>query len=61
MDIYKAALNSDPTYQAAVSTRLSQREAIPQSVAVLLPNISAQANISNNSGLITELTGHPFE
>lgn len=48
IDIYKAALNSDPIYQAAVSTRLSQREAIPQSVAVLLPNISAQANISNN-------------
>jgi outer membrane protein len=48
IDIYKAALNSDPTYQAAVSTRLSQREAIPQSVAALLPNISAQANVSNN-------------
>jgi outer membrane protein len=54
MDIYKAALNSDPTYQAAVSTRLSQREAIPQSVAVLLPNISAQANISNNYQTINQ-------
>lgn len=48
IDIYKAALKSDPTYQAAVSTRLSQREVIPQSVAALLPNISAQANVSNN-------------
>lgn len=48
IDIYKAALSSDPIYQAAVSTRLSQRESIPQSVAVLLPNISAQATISNN-------------
>ena len=54
IDIYKAALNSDPTYQAAVSTRLSQREAIPQSVAALLPNISAQANISNNYQNITQ-------
>lgn len=48
IDIYNAALNSDPIYQAAVSTRLAQREAIPQSVATLLPNISAQANIYNN-------------
>ena len=54
IDIYKAALNSDPIYQAAVSTRLSQREAIPQSVAALLPNISAQANISNNYQNITQ-------
>ncbi|WP_342219999.1 TolC family outer membrane protein [Rickettsiella endosymbiont of Miltochrista miniata] len=54
IDIYKAALNSDPAYQAAVSTRLSQREAIPQSVAALLPNISAQANVSNNYQNITQ-------
>jgi outer membrane protein len=54
IDIYKAALASDTTYQAAVSTRLSQREAIPQSVASLLPNISAQANISNNYQNITQ-------
>lgn len=54
IDIYKAALISDPTYQAAVSTRLSQREVIPQSVAALLPNISAQANVSNNYQNITQ-------
>lgn len=54
IDIYKAALISDPTYQAALSTRLSQREAIPQSVAALLPNISAQANVSNNYQNITQ-------
>ncbi|MFZ0218990.1 MAG: TolC family outer membrane protein [Candidatus Aquirickettsiella sp.] len=54
IDIYKAAVKSDPTYQAAVSSRLSQREAIPQSVAALLPNISAQANISNNYQNITQ-------
>lgn len=54
IDIYKAAVNSDPIYQAAVSTRLAQREAIPQSVAALLPNISAQANISNNYYNITQ-------
>jgi outer membrane protein len=61
IDIYKAALYSDPLYQAAVSTRLSQREAIPQSVAALLPNISAQANISSNYQNITQppLPGQP--
>lgn len=61
IEIYKAALNSDPIYQAAVSTRLSQREAIPQSVAALLPNISAQANVSNNYQNISQLptTGQP--
>lgn len=61
IDIYKAALSSDPLYQAALSTRLSQREAIPQSVAALLPNISAQANISNNYQNITQppIPGQP--
>ncbi len=61
IDIYKAALNSDPIYQAVVSTRLAQREAIPHSVAALLPNISAQANISNNYQNITQppSTGQP--
>ena len=61
IDIYNAALNSDPIYQAAVSTRLAQREAIPQSVAALLPNISARANISNNYQNITQppSTGQP--
>lgn len=54
IDIYRAALKSDPIYQAAVSTRLSQREAIPQSVAALLPNISAQANVSTNYQNITQ-------
>ena len=54
IDIYKAALISDPIYQAAKSTRLAQREAIPQSVAALLPNISAEANISNNYQNITQ-------
>lgn len=61
IDIYKTALKNDPIYQAAVSTRLSQREAIPQSVAALLPNISAQANISNNYQNISQspIPGQP--
>lgn len=54
LDIYKAALSNDTVYQAAVSIRLSKREAIPQSVAALLPNVSAQVNISNNYQNITQ-------
>lgn len=53
LDIYKDALANDTIYQAAISTRLSKREAIPQSVAALLPNISAQANLSSNYQNIT--------
>jgi outer membrane protein len=53
LDIYKDSLANDTIYQAAISTRLSKREAIPQSVAALLPNISAQANLSSNYQNIT--------
>lgn len=49
MDIYAQAEQNDPTYQAAKSTRLSNREALPQSIANLLPNISATANTTRNS------------
>jgi outer membrane protein len=48
IDIYNQALQSDPTYQAATSTRLSQRETLPQNVANLLPNLSATANTTLN-------------
>ncbi len=53
LDIYQDALANDTIYQAAISTRLSKREAIPQSLAALLPNISAQANLSSNYQNIT--------
>ncbi len=53
LDIYKDALTSDTIYRAAISTRLSKREAIPQRVAALLPNISAQASLSSNYQNIT--------
>lgn len=56
LDIYQDALANDTIYQAAISTRLSRRETIPQSVAALLPNISAQANFSSNYQTITSST-----
>lgn len=44
MDIYMQALQNDQTYLAAQSTRLSTQEALPQSIAPLLPQISATAD-----------------
>ena len=48
MDVYRQALENDPTYKAAYSTYMSQSEAIPQAWAALLPqlNISALAGRS---------------
>lgn len=48
MDVYHAALTHDAEYQAAVSTRLSTREALPLSIAALLPSVKAQANVTSN-------------
>ncbi len=54
LDIYQAALKNDTVYQAAISTRLSTREALPQSVAALFPSIYGQANLSSNYQNITQ-------
>lgn len=61
VDIYQAAVKNDTVYQAAVSTRLSTLEAIPQSVAALLPSIKGQANLTSNYQNITQTPpGSPF-
>ncbi len=44
MDIYNQSAESDQVFQAAKYTRLANREALPQSIANLLPNLSATAN-----------------
>lgn len=49
IDIYNQATASDPVYQAANSTMMSNHEQLPQSIAPLLPNISATANTASNS------------
>lgn len=48
MDIYNQALQSDPVYQAARSTRLSVRETVPQNVAGLLPTVAGTADQTRN-------------
>jgi outer membrane protein len=54
LDIYQAALKNDTVYQAAVSTRLAAREALPQSEAALLPSINGQATLFSNYQNITQ-------
>lgn len=54
MDIYQQALQSDPTYQAAISTRLSNREALPQSIANLLPTASGTANTHESQTIVPQ-------
>jgi outer membrane protein len=41
LDVYDQAAQSDPTIRAADATRLASREARPQALAALLPDISA--------------------
>lgn len=64
MDVYEQSLQNDPTYQAAVATRLANRENLPQAIANLLPNISAVANstaskqnVSGSAALVNATTG----
>lgn len=43
LSVYQQALQNDPVIQAAKATRDASMEALPQSVAALLPNIGATA------------------
>jgi outer membrane protein len=56
MDIYNQALQSDQVYQAAKFTRLSNREALPQSVAALLPQFIGNANTTGNKSTVLSAT-----
>lgn len=65
LEVYQQALTSDPTYQQAISQRLSTKEGVPISLSSLLPNISLNyspsvnrqnfsgANLSNGSNVRT--------
>lgn len=47
LQVYQQALGNDPVIQAAKATRDASMEALPQSVATLLPNISATAQTTS--------------
>lgn len=48
VSVYQLALESDPTYQAAVAAQAAALEVLPQSRAALLPYIAMQGNASRN-------------
>ncbi len=47
LSVFRQALASDPTYQQAISQRLSTREGVPINIAGLLPGISANVAAPN--------------
>lgn len=46
LEVYQAALKSDPIFQQAVAQQLSTKTGTPISVAALLPSLVFQANPS---------------
>ncbi|MEN8106444.1 MAG: TolC family outer membrane protein [Pseudomonadota bacterium] len=48
VSIFGLALDSDPQYQAAMATHDAALEVVPQSLAVLLPDINLRADVSRN-------------
>lgn len=48
MQAYRDALMNDPTFRAAISTRLSQRETKSQALSALLPNVAGSAVLEQN-------------
>ena len=43
MDVYRQSLDNDPTFKAAYSTYMAQREMVPQAWATLLPQLTIDA------------------
>ncbi len=66
MDAYRQARQSDPVLQQAEANQRAVSENVPQARAVLLPQINASGNFSDehgsrtDSGLIGNGTGAPF-
>src|SRR3989338_893470 len=53
MQVFHEALVSDPTYQQAVSQRLSTREGVPISLSNLLPSASIVAQAPNVTRILS--------
>lgn len=48
MDVYRQALDNDPTFKAAYSTFMANSEAVPQALAALLPQVTLKAQATRN-------------
>ena len=68
MQVYQQAVKSDPTFKAAYATEMSVAEAVPSSLASLLPQIGFGSSVawtkgttdSNNYALSAAHTNAPF-
>lgn len=49
MDVYRQALDNDPTFKEAYSSFMSNAESVPQAMAALKPQLSASGSASRNS------------
>lgn len=48
MDVYRQALENDPTFKAAYSSFMSATESIPQARSALLPKLTSTSQVSRN-------------
>ncbi len=48
VSVFGLALDSDPQYQAAIASHEAALEVVPQSLALLLPDINLRADVSRN-------------
>lgn len=57
VEVYREALQSDPTFKAAEAQWLAQSQLLPISRAALLPNLSANGTVARNR--VDEITNAP--
>ena len=57
MDVYRQALENDPTFKAAYSTFMANSESIPQARAALLPQLGLSGQLGANQ---TNVNSGPF-
>ena len=48
LQVYHLASEFDPEYQSAIAAHLAAQEAVPQAIAGLLPNVSAELTSRGN-------------
>jgi len=60
-DVLKLSLENDPEYQAAEAGNRAAREAKPQALAQLLPNLSLSGNTQMNYGTVNEASSPSFQ
>ncbi len=60
MDIYRQALDNDPTFKAAYSSYMANKEAFPQALSALLPQLDLSGSMSRNRLKVRASIGTEF-